>query len=1404
MQRTTCRFGRGFPVRPDLLLVLVLSLSSVSLGGQEASGYDELKEAFASPDHARWGEVALWWWEGDRVTRERVRWQLQTLAARGVKAVCPIQRSPGRCDPPSFSPPWWEMFEFVHAECQRLGMSLWAYDQVGYGQYGWLEKAAAKTRDKHTRRLVFLSQDGDPSEEIRMELPAGELIAARAYPIEGGIADDGKSIDLSDAVRKGVLVWTPAAGNWRVATSVAVPYQSFQLSRAAAEIFIDMLYGQIERRLGKEAMGGTFRGIFQDEHPPTPRDIFTRELEQTFRERSGYDIGRAIPALHFDVGPRTPSYRTDFLDAYLALDERSYWKRVYDWTAARGLLTSHDNWGRNDIYRQSQGYIDYFRTQRWFSSPGYDDYGQASLHQRNYYDTKIAASIARLYERPRVWNEAFHSSGWGRTTEQTLTWLSAGFAFGANLYNEHGLYYSTRASTWEHAAPDPHWRQPYWRYYRHLSDWVARMSYLISQGNHVVDVAVHYPVVSLLAGEPPGTKGPDYNLYMQLSRVLYDAGMDNDIVDDDSILRGSVKHGRLFLAGNAYQALVFGPETTVRRSVLDRARALVESGGTVIFFGRLPSATAEGGRDDPQVAAILQQLLGVPSVDEAGTETISRNFEGGGFSAFVPASSDDLPPLISSHIERDFLPGGGKVFVHHRRVGAVDVYLVLNATKGPMDLNARCRVDGVPELWDARTGEVGPVDRFERAGGRTHVEQRLEGNTASLFVFRPGRERLGENPSVRSQQVIKPLADDWRFSVLPTRDNRWGEFRWPPSDELIGPEVRSFRYAEETSTHGLQPGWQEPQYDDKSWQICRASIGPYWLVLGPLTQDSEVLRSVLEIQEGITAGARFESDRNQLTWRTVEFSKSIGLARAALWGGHSGYPDGAIDQNFVELARGRKLLFTRIRSPRHQRLGLRVELGNSTPRLWVNGTEQPFEGATGNLPLLEGENTVLLDLRDGERGMLFVQPRPPSVASMQDAVKGLPMPDLSAASWIWGGNTSAGYVRKTFDLEQLPVTARVVITAYTGYRLFVNGVKIEEEIGPWATWKRPDSFNIAPHLRTGENVLAVWGQVHADLGTIESKGLILAMKTRDRHGKESSLTTNGSWRGSVSEQEGWEQVGFDDSAWNPVRVLGPMGVEPWGRTPLENMGAVTEPQRRRAIDLPSPYLECFKGAADLVYDVKRLADRRVGWYRFVAPPGLRRLLLRTGARAQVWVDGIPASVSGGTARIENPPRAVSTVAVRLEMEPGAYGGAAFPLPIGVELEGGTIRVGEWTRFGLPTYSGIGVYEQTVLFAAEEVSRQTLLDLGQVLVSAEVLVNGVSAGVRLARPFRFDLTGLVREGGNTLEVRVANTIAPHYTVTNRVANLGPTASGLIGPVRLYQLHGALQPTGRSPSHGESRG
>lgn len=81
-----------------------------------------------------------------------------------------------------------------------------------------------------------------------------------------------------------------------------------------------------------------------------------------------------------------------------------------------------------------------------------------------------------------------------------------------------------------------------------------------------------------------------------------------------------------------------------------------------------------------------------------------------------------------------------------------------------------------------------------------------------------------------------------------------------------------------------------------------------------------------------------------------------------------------------------------------------------------------------------------------------------------------------------------------------------------------------------------------------------------------------------------------------------------------------------------------------------------------------------------------------------------------------------------------YAGAAFGNPVKLKLSGGKIKEGLWQDFALPTYSGLGVYKQTIHFSEEEANREIVLDLGEVYVAAEVFINGKSAGKKSCQTF----------------------------------------------------------------------
>jgi hypothetical protein len=138
------------------------------------------------------------------------------------------------------------------------------------------------------------------------------------------------------------------------------------------------------------------------------------------------------------------------------------------------------------------------------------------------------------------------------------------------------------------------------------------------------------------------------------------------------------------------------------------------------------------------------------------------------------------------------------------------------------------------------------------------------------------------------------------------------------------------------------------------------------------------------------------------------------------------------------------------------------------------------------------------------------------------------------------------------------------------------------------------------------------------------------------------------------------------------------------------------------------------------------------------------------------------------------------VAIRVEQARGNYGGAALSDRILLDCGPGRIALGDWSRIdGLASYSGGAWYRKTVSLPP---ASRVVLDLGDVVATAEVRVNGKPAGLKVAPPWTLDISELAKPGANRIDVLVYNTLANHYsTIPTRYR--GRPTSGLLGPVTL---------------------
>ncbi len=112
---------------------------------------------------------------------------------------------------------------------------------------------------------------------------------------------------------------------------------------------------------------------------------------------------------------------------------------------------------------------------------------------------------------------------------------------------------------------------------------------------------------------------------------------------------------------------------------------------------------------------------------------------------------------------------------------------------------------------------------------------------------------------------------------------------------------------------------------------------------------------------------------------------------------------------------------------------------------------------------------------------------------------------------------------------------------------------------------------------------------------------------------------------------------------------------------------------------------------------------------------------------------------------------------------------------------------EWDQL-LPdrNFSGSGYYcrsfEMDPAYLPEKKSGiKYILDLGNVWDAVSCVINGTPLGTKFWKPYRFDVTDAVRNGGNRIELEVMNNIACRYKKTDHNIH-----SGLTGPVTVRKI------------------
>lgn len=1335
---------------------------------------DTLFDNFASPPKA-YSPVPIWWWSGEKIERSRLRWQLERFAEGGVYNLIVLNLAPTSPlygsdpdDPPFLSEEWWELFLGMCEDARELGVSIWFYDQIGFSGANFQGQVVRENSRFAGQWLDSVVYEGDEPAELICP-PEGTPLAAAVTQL----GDDDEPVGAPQPleIRNG-RVTAPGGQRRRVRLVYAVHRGFDYFSVEGCARLLDMVHGEFERRAA-HLFGDVIVGSFQDELPSLAS--WGEGFAEAFRAQMGYDLLPRLVELWDGRGDDADRLRCDFHSVRATLAEEAFFKPLFNWHERHHLLCGFDQQGpaRAGHPIAAVGYYaDYLRTHRWFTAPGSDHHGEAKIH----------SSLAHLYDRPRVWIESFHSSGWGGTLEETFDWLLPWLRAGATLYDPHAVYYSTRGGWWEWAPPSTCWRQPYWRHYAHFANAVSRLCYMLSQGHHVCDIGVLFPTTTIQAGllaDPKGIVLPDaqaaHDAYEKLVGSMFWQNMqpgvldrdrrDYDVLDDSSLQRGAVEHGALVIGAERYRVLIVLGGSVLEAATAEKLVEFVDGGGQLIAVGALPRL-AVGSEGDAvrrlrqlfadgraqhleDVEALSAALAELPRVVDAPTPTLHRRIDGRDV-LFVPAAA---PYATRQERNRSWLdvaytfdPGG---YQRGMRV----------AVRG---------VHGAPEFWDAFDGTRRTLPTEETADG-VIVEIPFDTGPAALLVW-PEQETAAavQSSSSGEASVVGELSGEWSITLEPTIDNRYGDLARPAHPGA--PPVQTWRFQhriEATGQDGLAEGWQSGAWSDA--QEVTATFGPQGWWTGPLPAED----APAPLPPPIAEGGALQTDG----WQPVVYSSSRGVLRDPIHLPTLG-PKGHVPEEFLVFGRvltGQTVQF-RTGVWMEDAAALTLALGApAAKQLWINGVE--VVGATPGylwlapVRLKAGLNIIEFRLTAEQNLNLRA-----SWALVRAPER------YARPEWMTTPDEPALHSRITFfcdiDMPFTPAHATLQVGADAPCRVSVNGVEIGRQGGfdPYHSPARVQPYPVS-NFRQGRN------RIELETQDVGRKAAVLADGV--------AVSVDGQ-RFTWSSGPGW-QVSRDGAPAVPV----PLRRRQWADMMYDFVNSIfvdMDPAFshlwRRPHPLPQAAWLEDKPADETVVAVE--ADpfggsTRVEWLCWKVPPGAQKMDIPIAGRARIWIDGVEHDISGqSVVYLGDAPTSARTAVMRVEPARGCSGGRLLRGPVSYQTGEGRMRLGLWANHGLENYSG-GLRYRTHIQLDSPLQGRLWLELGRVRGTAEVWVNGRSAGVRVLSPYRFDVTALLQGGENQVEVLVLNTLAPYLNTQSPTFYIfpGQCDSGLIGPVALLQ-------------------
>jgi len=833
---------------------------------------DKLQKDFRNPPR-EYSPVAFWFWNGE-LQEEEIKRQLKEMVDKGVYGGFMHARVSLRTR--YLSERWWQIIEYTVKKAHEIGFFAWIYDEYAWpsGAAGSVSRISHQPFSKVLEASIENEAQGLKFSQQRLSGPGKMRIKVKPEINESLVAvlackiESEKPIKISQIQNLSQYVnkeWAVPPGQWLVMSfySYRIPNRVNYLNPKTIAYFIKVTHEEYCRRVGAY-FDSTIPGIFFDEifnsgKPIVWTDLFARE----FQRRKSYDLLPYLPLLVYDGGEKTTKIRCDYFDVLTDLYEQSFFKQISDWCAVHNLkLTGHtEEWIEYHPYRQG----DYFRTMRHLQIPGADDHCFRYTFPRrtNPVESKVLSSISHLKGAERSMAEAMGGAGWAITPQKLKYGANLLHIMGCNMLVLHGFYYTTNTPQAMDDFPgDWFYENPCWKYFKVYADYVSRLSFMLSGGKHICDIALFYPIATIWANttwnssEPPPTRmtgetasiqfpqpsEKDYHNWLRVKQVadcynntliyLVENQTDLDVIDEGFLLQSWIEEGKIKIAGENYRVLVLPRVRILGREVLEKIQKFCRSGGIVIAIGELPSGSREGGSNDRVVHLKVREIFGKSSLEVKSflqKDKIYSHHIGRGRAYLVRDEPGLVLEVVRKCLQPDFqiLEGDPRdIYSLHRRKEGIDLYFLVNGQAKNRSYTLSFHCQGIPSRWNPETGKATLLKNYRFERGKTIFSLDFAPDEGCFVVFQKDSQGKilkfpqEEKPFIEQGTSLSiPLDGEWKFSVAPeVLDQQW---KAEVEDSVLKIPVMRFNWTQDESA-----SWQDPEVDDTNWELITvADVG---------------------------------------------------------------------------------------------------------------------------------------------------------------------------------------------------------------------------------------------------------------------------------------------------------------------------------------------------------------------------------------------------------------------------------------------------------------------------------------------------------------------------------------------------------------------------------------------------